>query len=270
MSKRLERLKRLESSRSIERQYEKLLRRYATDMQKFFFEELDRLLPKLKSETADLIPREVTRFDSARPIISQMFIIVGQGLRRKYPDVTLQRWANNMAASVETRAGKYVVGAFKQATGKEMTIGRDDELKEWIDSRVEENVDLITSISDESLPKVEKDLFRMLNSGTRNEEIRKNLMKTFKLSKSQASLIARDQVNKLNGQIIRYKQEKLGIKKYIWRTAGDQRVRDRHRELSGKTFKWDDPPEIRPGVTGHPGSDFQCRCYAEPVLEDFL
>ncbi len=46
---------------------------------------------------------------------------------------------------------------------------------------------------------------------------------------------------------------------YIWRTAGDGKVRDRHADNNGKTFSWDNPPN---GI--HPGEDYNCRCWAEP------
>lgn len=62
----------------------------------------------------------------------------------------------------------------------------------------------------------------------------------------------------------RVRQRKAGIKGYIWRTVGDERVCERCRLLNGKKFRWDRKP-----TGGHPGecktcSDGKCRCYAEP------
>lgn len=48
--------------------------------------------------------------------------------------------------------------------------------------------------------------------------------------------------------------------KYIWHTQGDGKVRDSHAENDGKTFSWDSPPD-----TGHPGEDYNCRCWAEDI-----
>ena len=42
---------------------------------------------------------------------------------------------------------------------------------------------------------------------------------------------------------------------YIWRTKGDNKVRDRHKEREGKVFNWHMPP-----TGGHPGEDYNCRC----------
>lgn len=54
------------------------------------------------------------------------------------------------------------------------------------------------------------------------------------------------------------KQERITTH-YIWRTRDDDKVRASHAANEGRVFAWDSPPP-----TGHPGTDFGCRCYAEP------
>lgn len=49
---------------------------------------------------------------------------------------------------------------------------------------------------------------------------------------------------------------------YIWRTVQDDKVRSSHAARAGETFSWTNPPE-----GGHPGEDFGCRCWAEPVAQ---
>jgi hypothetical protein len=46
---------------------------------------------------------------------------------------------------------------------------------------------------------------------------------------------------------------------YVWRTRADDKVRSSHAANDGVIFAWDDPPP-----TGHPGTDYHCRCTAEP------
>jgi len=50
---------------------------------------------------------------------------------------------------------------------------------------------------------------------------------------------------------------------YIWRTAGDEKVRPSHAANEGRIFAWGNPPS-----TGHPGDEVNCRCTAEPVEVD--
>ncbi len=47
---------------------------------------------------------------------------------------------------------------------------------------------------------------------------------------------------------------------YIWRTVGDGKVRGEHATRAGKRFDWSDEP-----AGGHPGEDYNCRCWAELV-----
>jgi len=60
--------------------------------------------------------------------------------------------------------------------------------------------------------------------------------------------------SKLNSSLNQQRSQNLGVEEYVWRTAGDERVRDSHKSENGKTFGWDDPPKD----TGHPGQDIQC------------
>ncbi|MCC7305332.1 MAG: hypothetical protein IT558_03625 [Alphaproteobacteria bacterium] len=43
----------------------------------------------------------------------------------------------------------------------------------------------------------------------------------------------------------------------VWRTVGDNRVRESHRDLEGTIRSWQDDPD--------PGEEINCRCWAEPV-----
>ncbi|MGH1455831.1 MAG: phage minor head protein [Alphaproteobacteria bacterium] len=47
---------------------------------------------------------------------------------------------------------------------------------------------------------------------------------------------------------------------YIWRTVGDDKVRDAHKGYDGQVFSWNNPPE-----GGNPGEDYNCRCWADPI-----
>jgi SPP1 gp7 family putative phage head morphogenesis protein len=59
------------------------------------------------------------------------------------------------------------------------------------------------------------------------------------------------------------RQRGLGISQYIWRSRDDGKVRSSHAHYDDQVFSWDDPPE-----GGHPGQAFNCRCHAEPYVQD--
>jgi len=155
---------------------------------------------------------------------------------------------------------------------EEPSFGR--RIKKWR----KENVDRIVSLSQAKVDRVEVLLEN--KAGMRVESLRKTIQESVGATKSQAALIARDQVLKLNGQITEARQSAAGITEYIWCTSNDSRVRGRpdglypdahpsHWALEGKRFRWDKPPISGPrGERGHPGSMFQCRCVAYPILPE--
>ncbi|MEM9717039.1 MAG: glycosyl hydrolase 108 family protein [Pseudomonadota bacterium] len=57
-----------------------------------------------------------------------------------------------------------------------------------------------------------------------------------------------------------HKKQTQSTTHYIWRARDDDKVRSSHSANNGKVFAWNNPPE-----TGHPGEDFNCRCWAEPT-----
>jgi len=59
------------------------------------------------------------------------------------------------------------------------------------------------------------------------------------------------------------RQRGLGIRQYVWRSRDDGKVRSSHAQYDDQVFSWDEPPE-----GGHPGQAFNCRCHAEPYVQD--
>lgn len=127
------------------------------------------------------------------------------------------------------------------------------------------NVSLIKSISSKYFDQVEQVVLTGIRQGLRAEELATRLLERFDVAESSAALIARDQTLKLFGEVNQARQQELGVEGYLWRTSKDSRVRETHAEREGMRFTWDDPPE-----DGHPGFPINCRCTAEPVLEDLL
>lgn len=131
-----------------------------------------------------------------------------------------------------------------------------------------ENVNLIKSISEEYLGKVEKIVYESVIQGrTTSKSLIQELVELGGITNRRARFIARDQTAKLTAALNRERNLSLGIVEYFWRTSKDERVRKTHRAHGkasdgGKRYRWDSPP----ADTGHPGEDFQCRCTAEPII----
>jgi SPP1 gp7 family putative phage head morphogenesis protein len=159
---------------------------------------------------------------------------------------------DRLTASIKSSVGIDISSAFSD--------GR--EIQAAMSAALTANVDLITDIPAQYFDKLKTAVFENFSQGLRYEALADNILHIADVTDSRAKLIARDQTSKMNGAFNEVRQTGLGIEKYEWKTAGDERVRDEHADNDGEIFSWDDPPS-----TGHPGEDINCRCVAIPVFE---
>jgi SPP1 gp7 family putative phage head morphogenesis protein len=141
-------------------------------------------------------------------------------------------------------------------------------LKNWAHN----NALLIKDIPFKTMNQIKEATVDALMSGKNTDDMTSDVYDIMSertdVTDSRARLIARDQVAKLNGGLTRQRQEDIGVSSYTWRTVGDERVRDTHQEVDGQVFTWDNPPSETDD--NHPGEDYQCRCWAEPILPEVV
>lgn len=131
----------------------------------------------------------------------------------------------------------------------------------------EANVDLIKSIPEEDILRMDLVLEKAYTEGWPVADLAAEIESQFSVTSSRAALIARDQTMKLNAQITQETHLSVGVTEYVWSTSRDSRVRDGHRELDKTRHSYSEPPQVDDsGRRAHPGEDYQCRCVAIPVL----
>lgn len=128
---------------------------------------------------------------------------------------------------------------------------------------IRENTALIKSIPTKLYQDLEGIIRRGVMGGSSVKQLASEIKAKYGVTDYRAKLIAQDQILSLNADLTRFRLQSVGVKKYIWRTVNDNRVRPDHREREGDLFSWDKPP-----YDGHPGQPVRCRCVAEPVFED--
>lgn len=187
-------------------------------------------------------------------------------LRRAYVDINYnaQIVANSFTTHTNDTNKRRFYSAIEKSVGVNLqSIIQNENLEDILVATTRENVGLIRSIPEEYFKKIETIVFTGTTQGNTAGSMIQQIMKIGKSTTKRAKLIARDQTSKLNSALNQQRQQNLGVEEYIWRTAGDDRVRESHRTNNGKVFKWDEPPKD----TGHPGHDIQCRCVAQPIIK---
>lgn len=143
---------------------------------------------------------------------------------------------------------KLTVKEWKRAVKR--TLGIDimedyyngSKFSQLLDRWVADNVGLIKTVPQEALGKMREIVKSGYLRGADTKSIAGEIRETYGMSKHHARFVARDQMAKLNADITREQHTDAGVSEYVWRTSGDKRVRDGHRLLNNKRFKYSDPP----------------------------
>ena len=146
-----------------------------------------------------------------------------------------------------------LLNQLRRVIGVDIFLG-DENLENITSTFITHNVQLIRSVETRYFNDLNQTLYNGFSEGLRWEEIAETIQDRYGVSEWNAERVARDQINKLNGQLTEERQTELGVTQYVWRTSLDDRVRATHEAHEGQTFEWEDAP----ASTGHPGEDILC------------
>ncbi|MCK9005506.1 phage minor head protein [Haemophilus influenzae] len=154
----------------------------------------------------------------------------------------------------------------KNQTGIDLSayLRNSPNIAERVNTLTAGNIQLIKSIRSQYLDKVQNAVMQAMVRGSLNKDLAAQIKDLGKTTEKRAMFIARDQSSKLNAALTQARHEEVGIKKYMWSTSLDERVRDSHADKEGQIFEYANPP----ADTGHPGHDFNCRCVQIPVFDE--
>lgn len=105
-------------------------------------------------------------------------------------------------------------------------------------------------------------------AGYRADRLTNIIQENFKIPATKAETLACQATSVYMTLFQRLKHGEAGVTRFIWRTAGDQRVCPECARLNGKTFLYTGAPVIH--CTGRDvwtGEYCGCRCIEEPLLD---
>jgi len=154
----------------------------------------------------------------------------------------------------------------KRALGIDLrAVVQQEDLVDYLREAAARNASLITGMSDDLIKGIEQAVYNNSIAGNSVATLRKALQEQFGIADRRAKLLARDQTSKLNSDLNRRRQEQAGVTSYTWLTSRDERVRERHRRLEGKVYKWGEATGAEQGLP--PGQPINCRCLARGIVE---
>ena len=260
-----------------------------------YFRRVNALLKALQRMVAEMVVPQMGRIVGGAPVelrepvrtdVGEVLEEVIGALRFAFQgSAPLETIARNTGADAEKRNAKDQKKIVRTVLGIQPELN-EPWLQDMVDQFAKSNARLIGNVTNDFIDRVERRIADRIREGLRPEVIAKEIERDFirsqgieaQKAKKRAKLIARDQVASLQGDITKVRQTQLGVSRYIWRTAEDERVRSSHASRNGEIFVWGEPiqPQLRSKglkvdtIDGHPGKPINCRCYAEPILDDLV
>lgn len=242
------------TSKRLERNYEKILK----VIQNQFFQ-------------------AISNKNNANEMINMLKVISRQHSFETY----CQEIALKMVTSVYQKTeGNWRKAAEQNTKGREIYEALKKEknniiMKNAIQKLIQQNAILIKTLPFDIASDITKYIEKETIKGRRAEELVQEIKIKFpEKTKANAKCIARTEISKAQSALTKTRAEILNIQWYIWRTSQDERVRNAHKHMEGVLVSWKDPPSPEQLSKSkyqygkyHAGEIFNCRCYAEPIVD---
>ena len=234
----------------------------------------DSLIKETEKELSQLFKTNNSKkfFATDESISSQARIILN-ALSKKYASIFLDKGkliSDYMVNQANNSSKSQVHNSLKDLSGLSIkTSNTSQRTMEIMKASVSQSVSYISSIQERYLTDVEGAVFRSITSGEGIKDLIPAMQKFGNMSHNKARNLALDQTRKTTNAIKTQKLKDAGVKKFIWNhSAGGLNPRQRHIDLDGKIFSYDDLPIIDDsGTRGLPAQAPNCRCFQTPVIE---
>jgi SPP1 gp7 family putative phage head morphogenesis protein len=148
----------------------------------------------------------------------------------------------------------------------------DPEIIDFTELYIQKNIDLVEALGKEYIDGVGEAAESTFLSGGSMEELSETMLDFTEGNIAKAEFWARDQMGDAYAAYTETMNKRAGIENFIWRTVGDNHVRETHAELEDRIFTWEKGVLglkllSKPGAK-FPGEDYNCRCSAESTFDE--
>lgn len=125
----------------------------------------------------------------------------------------------------------------------------------------------------QEIVKLREQIQKSVFAGNRYESAIATIRKSFAVTMNKAKFLARQETGLLMAKFTESRYQAAGVSEYKWGCVAGSKlhpVRPAHKALEGKIFSWDNPPITsapnEPVRRNNPKQDYNCRCYAIPIV----
>lgn len=199
----------------------------------------------------------------------RLSIGVRKKLLRRFSNLRIERLAKDFLEKSDRETSEKLYKAVEARVGipaQELVL--KEAVSQTKNALILETATWMQKLRDETLELYTANTLRQMTLGKGIKDIMDEFGQMKEKRKNHAKFTARNQINNFNSIMTKTRAQKIGIKKAIWRTAEDERVRPSHAWRNGKEFNLDEGLySSMDGKTLLPATDYQCRCTYELVIE---
>lgn len=195
---------------------------------------------------------------------------------RKLAQILPEEFAGQLSSSKYFDASLWKVDKDFRESVKNITVAPtlSESARKRIADEWQNNMKLwITDFTKEEIEKLRKNMRKTVFAGNRYESAVKTIQRSYGVSENKAKFLARQETSLLMTKFKETRYVEAGVKEYRWGCVAGSKlhpVRPWHKSLEGKVFRWDDPPITtkagEPIRRNNPGQDYNCRCFAKPIV----
>lgn len=160
-----------------------------------------------------------------------------------------------------------------QASVKNITIAPKltPAQAERLSSEWQTNMQLwITDFTEKEIKTLRKDIKSAVFTGNRYGSLVESIQDSYEVTGNKAKFLARQETSLAMTKFKQTRYEDAGVNDYEWGCVAGSKlhpVRPMHKRLERKIFQWNNPPIVNDaGERKNPGQDYNCRCFAKPIV----
>lgn len=196
--------------------------------------------------------------------------MVRRSVLRQFNNKRITAMVADVLRKSDARAQQQLFAAVEKAIGinTKALVARDG-MTVQINALVVETSQWVKKLRDESLEQFTNNTLFAMTKGQSLGDLMEQFKGLKEERKGHAKFLAHNQIQNFNAVTGKIRAQKLGVKRAVWDTAGDESVRASHIDRDGEEF--DLAEGLYSSMDGKwllPGVDYNCRCTARYILDD--
>lgn len=219
---------------------------------------------------ADALPSEFA--DAQQGNYAKIFLKLSAAVQRKilkrFTNTRVDALVNKRLSEADKSNRERLYGKIEKAIGvSAKELAATEGMKATRNALNAETAQWIKKTRDETLEYFTANTLRAMTLGQGLDTIMEEFDGMVEERKGHARFVARNQINNYNSIMTKTRAIEVGVTKAIWRTQGDDVVRESHADRDGKEFDLNKGLySSKDGLHLLPQVDYNCRCDYELII----